>query len=220
MTEALGPGSHTRVRRLPEKARYDRESVFGVLDAAPFAHLAAVVSGLAMALPTLAVREDDTLFIHGSRSNAVMRAAAEAGRAFVTATLYEGVRLARSGFESSIAYRSVSVVGPAAFVEDPQRCRELLDRFVDAVVPGRSREVRPARDDEVRRTAILGVRIQEAAVKVSAGPTDDDEDDRGLAIWAGLVPVLTCYGEPERFDDGGDPTLEVPSSVRRLLGRT
>ena len=33
-----------------------------------------------------------------------------AGEAFVTATLYDGLRLARSGFESSIAYRSVVVV--------------------------------------------------------------------------------------------------------------
>ncbi|MGC8499090.1 MAG: pyridoxamine 5'-phosphate oxidase family protein [Acidimicrobiales bacterium] len=147
-----------------------------------------------------------------------MRAAA-AQRAFVTATLYEGVRLARRGFESSIAYRSVSVVGPASFVEDEARRRPLLDRFVDAVVPGRSREVRPTRDEEVRRTAVLEVRIEEAAVKVSAGPTDDDdEDDRGLAIWAGLVPVVMRYGEPQRFDDGGDPALEVPLSVRRLLG--
>ena len=218
MTDALGPGSHTRVRRLPEKARYDRDSVYGVLDDAPFAHLAAVVFGLATALPTLVVREDDTLFVHGSRSNAVMRAAAEAPRAFVTATVLEGVRLARSGFESSIAYRSVSVVGPTSFVEDEGRRRELLDRFVDAVVPGRSREVRPTRDDEVRRTAVLEVRIEEAAVKVSAGPTDDDEDDRRLPIWAGLVPVVTRYGAPQRFDDGGDPALEVPPSVRRLLG--
>ncbi len=218
MTDALGPGPRTRVRRLPEKARYDRESVFRILDDAPYAHLAAVVSGLAMALPTLVVREDDVLFIHGSRSNAIMRAAADAGRAFVTATILEGVRLARSGFESSIAYRSVSVVGATAFVEDEERRRDLLDRFVDAVVPGRSREVRPTRDDEVRRTAVLAVRIEEAAVKVSAGPTDDGEDDRRLPIWAGLVPVVTSWGEPRRFDDGGDPALEVPPSVRRLLG--
>ncbi len=218
MTDPLGPGPNTRVRRLPEKARYDRDSVFRILDDAPFAHLAAVVSGLAMALPTLVVREDDWLFVHGSRSNAVMRAAADAGRAFVTATIFEGLRLARSGFESSIAYRSVSVVGAASFVEDEVRRRELLDRVIDAVVPGRSREVRATREDEVRRTAVLAVRIEEAAVKVSAGPTDDDEDDRRLPIWAGLVPVFTRYGEPQRFDDGGEPTLEVPPSVRRLVG--
>ncbi len=215
----LGPGPHTRVRRMPEKARYDRDSVFEVLDGAPFAHVTAVVEGVAVALPTLIVRDDETIYVHGSRSNAVMRAAAEAGRTLVTATILDGLRLARSGFESSIAYRSVTVVGSAAFVEDEAVRRALLERFVDAVVPGRSREVRPTRDDEVRRTAVLAVAIEEAAVKVSSGPTDDDEADRRLPIWAGLVPVVATYGTPVPFEDGGDATLPLPASVRRLLGR-
>ena len=96
---SLGPGDHTRVRRLPEKATYDADTIFAIIDAAPFVQISAVVGDLAMSLPTLAGRDGHTLYVHGSPSNAILRAALGAGRVHLTATCYDGIRLARSAFE-------------------------------------------------------------------------------------------------------------------------
>ncbi len=221
MSDLLGPGPHTRVRRLPEKARYDEATIFSILDEARMCHVAALVEGRAVALPTLHARVEHTIYLHGSRSNAVMAAVVDEGRAWVTATIYDGLRLARSGFESSIAYRSVALEGPAHEVVDDEDKRRILDYFVDAVLPGRAHEVRPINERELRLTSVVAVEIEEASAKVSQGPTDDDADDQGLAIWSGVVPAHLVFGEPIPSSDGAmaSGTVDLPASLVRLLGR-
>ncbi len=220
MSEPLGPGPHTRVRRLPEKARYDEETIFAILDEARMCHVAALVDGRAVCLPTLHAREGHRLFLHANRSSAIALALLDQGEAWVSATIYDGLRLARSGFESSIAYRSVVVCGPVRDVQDDDEKRRVLDLFVDAVLPGRSGEVRPMSEREVRLTRVLEVVIDEASAKVSAGPTDDDELDQNLEIWSGVVPATLTFGDPVASRDGAMSagTIRLPASVRRLLG--
>jgi len=217
----LGPGGHTRVRRLPEKAAYDAETVYAIIDEAPFCHVAAVVNGLAMALPTLHMRDGDTLYVHASKSNALLRAVLDHGEASISMTLYDGLRLARSGFESSVAYRSVVVVGPTREVTDPEERRRVLEGFVDAALPGRGTEVRLMTDREERLTLVVALTIREASAKLSSGPTDDDEVDAALPIWAGVVPARVVYGEPVPATDGAMATGDIPfpPSVTHLRER-
>ncbi len=215
----LGPGERTRVRRLPAKSRYDAATIHAILDEARFCHVAALVKGKPVALPTLLAREGSTLYLHGSPSSEVLKAIVREGEAFVTATLFEGLRLARSGFESSIAYRSVVVIGAAHEVSDAREKRRVLDLFVDAVLPGRAHEVRESTDAELRLTKLVAVSIDEASAKVSEGPTEDPEADLELAVWAGTVPARLVFGVPLPDTRGAMATRppEVPESVRRLL---
>jgi nitroimidazol reductase NimA-like FMN-containing flavoprotein (pyridoxamine 5'-phosphate oxidase superfamily) len=210
------------VRRLPAKASYDREVIHQILDEAWVCHVAASVREKPMALPTLHLREGSTIYLHGSPSNEVMKAVVRDGEAFVTVTIFDGLRLARSGFESSIAYRSVVVVGGAREVTDAVEKRRVLNRFVDRVVMGRASEVRPMSDQEQRLTMLVAVSMDEASAKVSAGPTDDDADDQMLPVWSGTVPARLVFDAPVPDTNGamasGD--LEVPASVRALLGNT
>ena len=217
--KTLGPGEHTRVVRLPKKANYDDKVIHTILDEARMCHVAGIVGGKAMALPTLHARKGSTLYLHGSQSNAIMKSVLLSGEAFVTVTHYDGLRLARSGFESSIAYRSVVVFGPVSEVTDLEEKRECLDMFVDAILPGRASEVRPMNERELNLTFILAVEINEASAKISAGPTDDFEYDIDLPIWAGVVPSKLVFTDPVPNTDGAMATgeIEVPPSVRRLL---
>jgi uncharacterized protein len=217
--EPLGPGPRTRVRRLSKKASYDEETIFAIVDEAWVAHVAATVHDKAAALPTLHLREGRTLYLHGSPSNEILKSVARDGEAFVTATIFDGIRVARSGFESSIAYRSVVMVGEAREVLDADEKRRLLDLFVDRVLPGRARESRAITDAEVRLTMLVAVHIDEASAKVSAGETDDDLDDQALPIWAGTIPARLVFGEPVPDTRGAMSTsdVEVPTSVRRFL---
>lgn len=217
--DELGPGPRTRVRRLAKKASYDESVIFKILDDAQMCHVAAVVHGKPVALPTLHTREGRTLYLHGSPSNAVLKALVRGGEAFVTATLFDGLRLARSGFESSIAYRSVVVVGSAREVDDDIEKTKVLDLFVERVLPGRASEVRPLRDSELRLTMVVAVSIDEASAKVSSGPTDDDVDDVELPIWSGTVPTRMIYGTPIPDANGAMASGDValPQSLKKLL---
>ncbi len=215
----LGPGPSTKVRRLPAKATYDSDAIFSILDDARFCYVAGIVDGLAMALPTLHAREGRTLYLHGNRSNAIMGSVLDAGRACASVTIYDGMRLARSGFESSIAYRSVVVVGATRSVEDEAERARVLDLFVDTVLPGRASEVRPMTPKETRLTLVVALSIDEASAKVSQGPTEDDPEDQELPIWSGTVPARLSFDEPVPSRDGAmaTGTVPLPASVRRLL---
>jgi nitroimidazol reductase NimA-like FMN-containing flavoprotein (pyridoxamine 5'-phosphate oxidase superfamily) len=207
------------VRRLPKKATYDENTIFAVLDEARFCHVAATVHGKPVALPTLHAREDHTLYLHGSPSNEVMKSVVRSGEAFVTVTLYDGLRLARSGFESSIAYRSVVVIGAASEITDEEEKARVLNLFVDRVLPGRAREVRPLSDHERRLTLVVSVSIDEASAKISAGPTDDEPEDQELDIWSGTVPARVVFDAPVPDTNGamGRGGIAVPSSIITLL---
>jgi len=217
--DVLGPGPHTKVHRLPEKARYEESAIDAILDEARLCHVAANVDGLAMVLPTLHAREGRTLYLHGSRSNAVMKSIVAAGTACVTATLYDGLRLARSGFESSIAYRSVVVVGATRLIEDEAERSRILDMFVDSILPGRAGEVRPMTEREQRLTMVVAIAMDEASAKVSSGPTDDFEEDLDLPIWSGVIPARLEFGTPVASTDGAMATgdIPLPLSVQRLF---
>jgi nitroimidazol reductase NimA-like FMN-containing flavoprotein (pyridoxamine 5'-phosphate oxidase superfamily) len=219
MSDVLGPGPKTRVRRLAAKANYERDVIFAVIDEAPLCHVAAIVQGNAMVIPTLHAREGDTIYLHGSPSNAVMKSIVERGEACVSMTLFEGLRLARSGFESSITYRSVVVFGTATLVSDDVEKARVLDLFVDAVLPGRASEVRAMNDAERRLTMVVAVAIDEASAKLSSGPTDDPDEDLDLPVWSGMVPARIHYGTPIPDTNGAMAagTIPVPASVRRLL---
>jgi nitroimidazol reductase NimA-like FMN-containing flavoprotein (pyridoxamine 5'-phosphate oxidase superfamily) len=218
MSDDVGPGERTRVRRLPEKARYDFDTIAAILDEARLCHVAALVDGQAVTLPTLHAREGRILYLHGSQSNAFMKAVFDSEIAYVNVTIYDGLRLARSGFESSIAYRSVVVVGPATKVIDLEEKRRVLDLFVDAILPGRAREVRTLNERELNLTMVLRVAINEASAKVSAGPTDDFEYDLDLPIWSGTVPAHLHFDAPIPSSDGAMMSGQVPlpESVQRL----
>lgn len=216
---AVGPGARTQVRRVAKKARYDEAVIYEILDQTRLCHVATLVQGAPVALPTLHAREGRTLFLHGSPSNEVLKAVVREGEAFVTATLFEGLRLARSGFHSSIAFRSVVVVGAAREVVDESEKLRVLNLFIDRVLPGRAREVRPVSPSEIRLTMVVAVAIDEASAKVSSGPTDDDEADIALPIWSGTVPARLVFDSPRPDDNGAMSSghVEFPASLRRLL---
>jgi nitroimidazol reductase NimA-like FMN-containing flavoprotein (pyridoxamine 5'-phosphate oxidase superfamily) len=206
------------VRRLPEKAAYDEATIFAIVDAALMCHVAATLGGLAMALPTLHVRVGDTIYVHGSQSNALLRAALNAGIASLSVTIYDGLRLARSAFESSIAYRSVVVVGATREVTDPEEKRRALTAVLEAALAGRGAEVRAMCQREETLTLVVAITIDEASAKVSSGPTSDEPEDAALPIWSGTVPARVVYDEPLPSTDGAmaGGGVAVPDSVRRL----
>src|SRR5688572_10816639 len=108
----------TRVRRVPDRARYDRATIDAILDDALIAHVGFVVDGQPYVIPMGIARAGDELYLHGSSASRLMRHLAAGADICVTVTHLDGVVAARSTFDSSMNYRSVVVLGRARHVSD------------------------------------------------------------------------------------------------------
>jgi len=90
------------VRRLPEQARYDAETVAAVLDAGVVAHVGIVHQGAPVVIPMAYARVGDTVYVHGSTASRMMRALKSGDAVCVTVTIVDGIVLARSAFNMSM----------------------------------------------------------------------------------------------------------------------
>jgi nitroimidazol reductase NimA-like FMN-containing flavoprotein (pyridoxamine 5'-phosphate oxidase superfamily) len=212
------PPDRIRVRRLPEKGRYDRATIEAILDRALVAHVAVVGEKGPLCIPLLQARVGDRLLVHGSRASRTMRLLADGAEACVTVTSVHGLVLARSAFEHSTSYESVIAFGRFEVVEDEADRLAALEAFTEKILPGRWAELRPPTAQELKATSILALPLDEASAKVgSGGPDDDDSEDAALDVWAGEIPIVTSYGEPVP-SPGLRPGIPLPPSVRTLLG--
>ena len=125
-------------------------------------------------------------------------------------TLLDGLVLARSVFHHSMNYRSVVVLGKAREVTDPDEKMTAFRTIVEHVQPGRWDDARRPNPDEIRKTVVLALPLDEASAKVRSGPPGDDEADLELPVWAGVVPLAMKAGEPIT-DDLVRPGTPVPA---------
>jgi uncharacterized protein len=204
------PTARTSLRRLPERARYDSETVHSILDEAFICHVGFMVDGQAYALPTGYARVGDTLYLHGSTGSRLgLRPGMDV---CVTVTLLDGIVLARSVFHHSFQYRSVMVLGRTRLVSDSAEKEAALTALVEHFVPGRSAEARPGNRRELVATAVLAVPLEEVSAKVRTGDPKDEEEDYALPVWAGILPLALTPGKPVP-DSRLDPIVPVPPYV-------
>ncbi len=206
-----------RVRRAPNRARYDVASIHRVLDRGHVAHVSFVENGLPYCIPTLYARVGDKFVIHGSSASRLVRALAAGAPACVTVTILDEFVLARSAFEHSANYDSAVLVGTFEQIANEEKLAA-LEAFVEGVLPGRWNEVRHPSLKELKATAVLATPIANATVKTRTGPPDDDRSpDAELDVWAGVVPIGLGMREP--VDSPGlRAGVPVSPSVRRLIG--
>jgi nitroimidazol reductase NimA-like FMN-containing flavoprotein (pyridoxamine 5'-phosphate oxidase superfamily) len=202
--------ARVRVKRLPDRARYQREVIEAILDEALICHVGFVVDGQPYVIPTTHAREGDRLYFHGSTASRMLRSLRGGIPACVTASVVDGLVLARSAFHHSVNYRSVVVLGRASPVEDETEKLRALRILAEHVVPGRWEEVREPSPSELRQTMVLAMALQEASAKVRSGPPKEEEADLALPIWAGVVPLRLVAGKPET-DPQVPPGVPVPS---------
>lgn len=197
---------HATVRRVPDRARYDRTTVHAVLDAGALCHVGFVQDDRPFVIPMAYARDGDALLLHGSAASRLQRHVAGGVPACVTVTHLDGVVLARSVFHHSMNYRSVVCFGTARPVEGDDK-RQALRVLTDHLAPGRWGAAREPSGRELQATSVLRFRIEEASAKERSGPPVDDEADLGRAVWAGVVPAALVAGTPD--GQGGAPP-DVP----------
>jgi nitroimidazol reductase NimA-like FMN-containing flavoprotein (pyridoxamine 5'-phosphate oxidase superfamily) len=190
------PTERTQVKRLPKRGKYERETVFAILDAGFVCHVGFTVDGQPYVIPTNYGRSGDTLYLHGSAASRMLRTLSEGVPVSVTVTHVDGLVLARSAFHHSVNYRSVVILGTARLVTDPAEKMEALRVFTEHVMKGRWDDVRQPTEQELKATTVLALPLEEVSAKVRTGGPIDDEEDYTLPVWAGVLPLETVAKEP------------------------
>jgi uncharacterized protein len=214
MSTSEMPTARTRVVREPDRAVYDRETVYKILDEGFLCHVGFSVDGQPFVIPTSYGRQDASLYIHGSAASRMLRQLLKDGVAVcVTVTLLDGLVLARSVFNHSMNYRSVVILGKATLVEEPEEKLAGLRVLSEHILPGRWEDARQPNPRELKATSVLRVPIEEFSAKVRTGPPIDDAEDDSFPTWAGVVPLEMTVGAP--IDDPKlDPARAVPAYLR------
>ena len=216
VSDGFPPSERTRVRRLPERGLYERSEIYPVVDAALTCTVAYLLDGRPMATPTAHWRDGDRLYWHGSAASRFLKSVV-GSEVCVSIHLADGIVLARSGFDSSMNYRSATLFGSCEEITGVEKVAQ-LDAFVDKLVPGRSRELRAAHDQELKATTLLGMTIREASGKIRDGGVHGNDDDAGEKIWAGVVEIEARY--TRLVADQDPPVIAAPSTtLEQMIGK-
>jgi nitroimidazol reductase NimA-like FMN-containing flavoprotein (pyridoxamine 5'-phosphate oxidase superfamily) len=193
----LNPTERTKVRRHPERASYDREQIYSILDEAYICHVGFAVDGQPFVIPMAYGRSEDRIFIHGSAVSRMLTSLSDGIPVCVTVTIVDGLVLARSAFRHSLNYRSVVILGKATPLTDPSEKMEAMRLLTNHIVPRRWEEVRQPNEPEMLKTTVLALPLAEASAKIRSGPPLDLEADLALPVWGGVIPVRIESGEPQ-----------------------
>lgn len=185
-----------RVRRIPQRGAYDKETIYGIIDAAPICHVGFVDGGQPVVIPTIHARRDDRLFLHGAPASRMLKHIQSGAPLCVAITILDGLVLARSVFHHSMNYRSVVLFGRGRLLEDDEEKLAALETITEHVLPGRWADARQPNRRELQATSVVEIVIEQASAKVRTGPPGDDEEDYALPVWAGVLPVKLAYGDP------------------------
>lgn len=219
MSEQVEPHPRARLRRKPQRGSHDPAVLHEIIDAALICHLGLTDhDGHPLVVPTIHARIGDTVYVHGSAASRTLRRLSTGIDVCCTISHLDGIVVARSGFNSSMNYRSVMLFGPARLVTDHDEAVRALDAVVDHILPGRSTELRRPTDKEVAATTVVALPIDIASAKVRTGGPLDDADDVAAGGWAGVVPIRLAAGAPLPADDLS-PEAQVPRSVVELIRR-
>lgn len=209
---SLSPTPRSTLRRHRERAAAERTALYDVLDSTLMCHLAVVVEGAPLVLPTGFGRDAETLYVHGSTGARSLRAAAAGIPVCVTVTRLDGVVYARSAFHHSMNFASAVIHGAARQVADETEKTQALRAIVEHLSPGSWGRTRQPNRRELAATQVLAIPLAEASVKIRTGPPLDDEADLTGDVWAGVLPIRQVFGAPQPC-----PLISAPVPVPEVV---
>ncbi len=186
----------TKVKRGNQRATYDTDTVYQIIDDALVCHVGAKMADRPMVQPTIIWRIEDKVYIHGSSKNALFAALVKGEEACITVTHLDGLVMARSSFHHSVNYRSVMIFSKATEITDESEKLYVLNEMMKKITPDRFDGVREPNQQELKATSVLQFDLTEVSAKVRTGPPVDDDEDLALPVWAGVIPVTTVMGNP------------------------
>ena len=177
--------------RAAKRTHYDQENIYPILDEALFCTISYAVDNQPYSIPTSFVRYEDKIYIHGSVGSHFIREIEKGIPVCITVMLTDALVVAKSAFSHSVNYRSVILFAKAEVIEDTDFKADTLKWLTEKIVPGSWDYLRPITEKEVQKTTVLAFSLEKASAKMRSGMPNDEEEDKQLPIWSGIIPLET-----------------------------
>ena len=192
----MAPQSHLIPSRSAKRAQYDKETIYSILDEALFCTISYAADNKPFSIPTAFVRYENKLYIHGSVGSHFIWELEKGVPVCISVTLIDALVVAKSAFSHSVNYRSVVLFAQGVKIEDKDLKSSALEWLTNKIVPNSWDYLRPIQENEVRKTTVLAFDIDEASAKTRTGMPNDEEEDKPLPIWSGIIPIETTRRDP------------------------
>ena len=142
-----------RVRRIPKRGAYDKETIYSIVDDSLICHVGLVnEDGQPIVIPTIHARQGDNILLHGASTSRLLKHIGAGHDICITVTHVDGLVLARSAFHHSMNYRSAVLYGKGRFITDLDEQMEALEVFTEKLIPGRWDDARQPTPNEAKAT--------------------------------------------------------------------
>jgi nitroimidazol reductase NimA-like FMN-containing flavoprotein (pyridoxamine 5'-phosphate oxidase superfamily) len=217
MNSLPNPGSTPKtINRRTDREITDRDVLYSILDEALVCHVGFTdEDNQPFVLPMGFARVEDSILLHGSTGSRLMRRIGSGIPICVEVTLFDGLVLAKSSFESSMNYRSAVVFGKGEIIEDDRK-DFYLNKLTDKLAPNRSSEIRSSTKKELAATLLVSVPLLETSVKIRTGAPKEAESDIDSKTWSGVIPFKLIATTPIPGDDFSEKS-KFPGSVESVL---
>jgi uncharacterized protein len=202
----------TTTSRMPKRTQYDEELVYSILDEALFCTVSYSIDNQPFSIPTAFVRKENKLYIHGSVGSHFLRGIESGIPVCISVMLTDSLVVAKSAFHHSVNYRSVIIFSNATKHEDFEEKAAFFKELTEKIVPNSWEYLRPMKKKEVDKTTLLSFDISEASARLRTGMPNDDEEDKDLPIWSGLIPIPSKRLTP--IADESSVNIDLPEHLR------
>jgi nitroimidazol reductase NimA-like FMN-containing flavoprotein (pyridoxamine 5'-phosphate oxidase superfamily) len=179
----------TTTSRMPKRTQYDKEKIYAILDEALFCTISYSVENQPFSIPTAFVRKGNRLYIHGSVGSHFLGGIASGNPVCISIMLTDALVVAKSAFHHSVNYRSVILFSNAVKHDKFEEKALFFKELTEKMVPNSWEYLRPMKQSEVNKTMLLSFEISEASARTRTGMPNDDEEDKNLPIWSGIIPI-------------------------------
>lgn len=212
----MAPQSHLIPSRSAKRAHYDKEIIYPILDEALFCTISYVFENKPFSIPTAFVRYENKLYIHGSVGSHFIWELEKGIPVCISVTLIDALVVAKSAFSHSVNYRSVVLFAQGVKIEEPQLKFDVLEWLTNKIVPNSWDYLRPMKENEVKKTAVIAFDIDEASAKIRTGMPNDEAEDKPLPIWSGIIPIETIRRDPQP----DELSVDIPMPAHLIPGRS
>ncbi|MEN8826338.1 MAG: pyridoxamine 5'-phosphate oxidase family protein [Wenyingzhuangia sp.] len=187
----------SEVRRLKERASYDLDELFSFLNKTHFVTVSFIQKETIFSIPMLHAVYNEKIYLHAAVGSRITKELTNNASVTLSATDVHGIVLSKSLFNSSMNYQSAVVFGETKRIDDEEIMYAAFENMVDRFFKGRFEDARKPTKNEWLQTAMLEFTINEFSLKQRTGMPKEEESDKTLPIWSGVVPLKSEFVEPE-----------------------
>ena len=205
----------SEVRRLKERASYDLNELFSFLNKTHFVTVSFNQKETVFSIPMLHAIYDEKIYLHAAVGSRITKELANNANVTLSATDVHGIVLSKSLFHSSMNYQSAVVFGETKRIDDEEIMYAAFENMVDRFFKGRFEDARKPTKNEWLQTAMLEFTIDEFSLKQRTGMPKEEESDKTLPVWSGVVPIETKFVTPE-VDKEHSADIDLPEYLESL----